>query len=347
MKEKENNVLKCGIVLVSPLPPPIGGIATWTLGFLRESQRNSIPVYVVDTKKLNGFIGQVKRTWKIICESFKVARSSNYAIYHINCSCSSLGMARDFIVKSIAKFFKKKVVVQFHCDIPYQVGNNHLKIFLFKLLCAGVEKTIVLNKNSHLFCSSHNIDCVTIGNFVDNRFLESEPPKRERLLKTAVFVGRVTKEKGILEIIESARELPDIHFVVVGPILISNLDVPKNVSFVGPKSAYEIIEILDKSDVFLLPSFSEGFSCSVVEAMSRGLPVIATKVGSNEELLGKSQGELLLDTCSGHDIAKAILKLKCLRDDCIAIGKKNRSLAASEYTECSIFNKICEVYKKL
>ena len=53
------------VVLLSPLPPPLGGIATWTKTYLENASKNNIYVELINTQKLPGSLGEIKRTIRI------------------------------------------------------------------------------------------------------------------------------------------------------------------------------------------------------------------------------------------------------------------------------------------
>lgn len=96
-----------------------------------------------------------------------------------------------------------------------------------------------------------------------------------------LWLGQVNVRKGIHYLMEAARllEREKIHFDVVGPINILPGAVkaaPANMTFHGPVSRDRTAEWYRQSDVFVLPTLSDGFALTQLEAMAHGLPVIAT-----------------------------------------------------------------------
>jgi glycosyltransferase involved in cell wall biosynthesis len=119
------------------------------------------------------------------------------------------------------------------------------------------------------------------------------PPSALRVL----WLGQVNVRKGIHYLMAAARLLeqnpvaadvsrlklegnhPQVHFDVVGPIGISEAAVksaPPNMTFHGPVSRDCAEQWYEQSDVFVLPTLSDGFALTQIEAMAHGLPVIAT-----------------------------------------------------------------------
>jgi glycosyltransferase involved in cell wall biosynthesis len=116
----------------------------------------------------------------------------------------------------------------------------------------------------------------------DSRFSEAERGRdwRRRPLRV-LFLGQVNLRKGIGYLIDAANLLKDqpVEFVVVGPIQLTSMAIehaPSSVRFVGPVGRSEASNHYRQADMFILPTLSDGFALTQLEAMSYGLPVIAT-----------------------------------------------------------------------
>jgi glycosyltransferase involved in cell wall biosynthesis len=96
-----------------------------------------------------------------------------------------------------------------------------------------------------------------------------------------LFLGQVILRKGIQYLIAAARQLEreKIHFDVVGPIGISReamKTAPGNMTFHGRAGRDQAADWYRQSDLFVLPTISDGFAITQLEAMAYGLPVITT-----------------------------------------------------------------------
>ena len=96
-----------------------------------------------------------------------------------------------------------------------------------------------------------------------------------------LFLGQVILRKGIQYLVEAAKSLETapVHFDVVGPVGISEAamkSAPANVTFHGRTERNEVGKWFERSHVFVLPTISDGFAITQIEAMAHGLPVIAT-----------------------------------------------------------------------
>jgi len=96
-----------------------------------------------------------------------------------------------------------------------------------------------------------------------------------------LWLGQVNLRKGIPYVLEAAKLLKDeqVRFEIVGPIKIASEQVaaaPSNVNFVGRVQRSDLSKVYSRADLFMLPTLSDGFAITQLEAMAHGLPVIAT-----------------------------------------------------------------------
>lgn len=96
-----------------------------------------------------------------------------------------------------------------------------------------------------------------------------------------LWVGQIVLRKGIPYLFEAARQLQseNIRFTVAGYVGISETalkSAPPNVQVVGKVSREEVLRLYRTADVFVLPTISDGFAITQIEAMSYGLPVVTT-----------------------------------------------------------------------
>lgn len=136
--------------------------------------------------------------------------------------------------------------------------------------------------------------------------------------KVITFVGRLVGVKGLKYLIEAMRgvskECPEARMLVVGGGPIRGLleaqadasGIGDKVIFTGPRT--DVADILEDSDLLVLPSLHEGFPNVVLEAMAAGRPVVATRVTSNPEIVKPSFGELA-EPRDSRSLERAIVKM--------------------------------------
>lgn len=137
-----------------------------------------------------------------------------------------------------------------------------------------------------------------------------------------VSIGNIRPAKGYEHLVEAAIKMvkldPNTHFVVVGhqrPALFEKLKEQIQRAPEQPRIHWlgfrqDVVNVLRQADIFLLPSTSEGFSISTVEAMMAGVPIIATRSGGPEEIISDGESGLLVPTEDPDAIVNAIQRLK-------------------------------------
>ena len=149
-----------------------------------------------------------------------------------------------------------------------------------------------------------------------------------------VFVGRHERRKGLPELMQaiddaSCREA-EFHFV--GPIPQAARTRAENIHYHGPISDPEALKaVLDGCHVLVCPSFAEGMPTVVLEAMSRGLAVIATDVGATSAWVDAANG-VLLPTPTVAGIRQAIGDLAAVPDATLRALQAESLRRASNFT---------------
>ncbi|RYX82804.1 glycosyltransferase [bacterium] len=127
-----------------------------------------------------------------------------------------------------------------------------------------------------------------------------------------LWLGTVNLRKGIAYLVEAARllERTSIQFLVAGPLEISESVVaaaPVNMNFMGRVDRADAAKLYKKADVFVLPTISDGFAITQLEAMANGLPVITTpRCG---EVVTSGINGFVVPPGDGAALAEAILAL--------------------------------------
>jgi len=208
----------------------------------------------------------------------------------------------------LTKFlYNKKLIVR--CGYEWlQFSEKQVKslwkkkiIYLIeKVVYSTADKIILSSKASKNFVESRfRIDSSKIKiipNYIDTELFSPLAVKKEK--GRVVFVGRLTAEKNLFNLAQAIKNLP-LNFVIVGdgPLKEKLKEFLKNnrvkTEFKGRIPNSQLPKELNKSEIFILPSFSEGCPKALLEAMSCGLPVIGTNVeGIREIIVHKKNGYL-------------------------------------------------------
>jgi glycosyltransferase involved in cell wall biosynthesis len=147
-----------------------------------------------------------------------------------------------------------------------------------------------------------------------------------------VYAGQISLRKGIPWLIEAwvKAALRDAELVLVGSWALADgkrSALPAGVTWVPPCSSQALRDIFRGSNVFVFPSFSDGFGLVLLEAMACGLPVIASEMSAAPEIMEPDCGFVI----SPGDLDRLVELLRWFDrhgDELPAMGRKARSYAA-------------------
>jgi glycosyltransferase involved in cell wall biosynthesis len=144
--------------------------------------------------------------------------------------------------------------------------------------------------------------------------------RKIKKVQNIIFVGRILREKGVYEMFDFAKESinssKDWRIIMIGdgPEL-ENLKKMAGMQGVDNIKFYGYIEAVKKyyeeADLFLFPSYREGFPNVVLEAMSHGVPVLSSKVGSLPEIFVGNKHIFFLneDEVNGKSICNRVISI--------------------------------------
>lgn len=347
------------ILLISPAPPNIGGIATWTEIYVKDLSKYNMNVILVDTSVIGkrsatnddkiSILSEIQRSLKIWSSTFLCLIKEYPQIMHLNTSCSNRGVYRDFLCALFAKLFGKPIILHCHCNVKDQLGNDKYAVTCFQKLCKLSSIILVLNKFSKEYVNVlSKTEATIMPNFISADFILHRRIINNSI-KRIVYVGQVRKSKGIDSIIEVAKNNKSIIFDLVGPLTSeydeTTLGKIENIVLHGAQKKEYIKKILDKADIFLFPTKSEGFSLALLEAMARGLPVITTDVGANKDMI-EDRGGVIVPFDDSLAIEAAINRMsnKDLREK-MSIWNINK--VANNYTIDIVMQRLTDLYKSI
>lgn len=150
----------------------------------------------------------------------------------------------------------------------------------------------------------------------------------------AVLVARLSPEKDVGTLLAAAalvvRQRPDFRLQIAGDgpsrgeleRRAAELQLTDRVRFLG--TVRDVPGLLGEARLFALSSTTEGISLTLLEAMARGLPVVATRVGGNPEVVADGETGLLVPAGDPDRLARALLDLWTAPDLCARMGMAGR-----------------------
>lgn len=182
--------------------------------------------------------------------------------------------------------------------------------------------------------------------------------------KTLLFVSRVQRKKGLVNLVKAWREVKEWgregvkewKVRIVGPdqeghaaelrALCEELGVSEDFEFVGPKYGDELQREYASADLFVLPTHSENFGSVVVEALAHEVPVICTKGAPWQELEERGCGWWIdIGVEPLAEALKIALFARC--ESLVEMGVRGRKLVEEKYTWGAVVKTVIDGYKKI
>ncbi|MHC4122773.1 MAG: glycosyltransferase [Planctomycetota bacterium] len=216
-------------------------------------------------------------------------------------------------------------------------------------LCCFVSKFLCNKYRKYSKNSTVSNDCrYSENDIVKSR--ETSPHNPPRVM----YLGRLSSEKGLSVLFKAIAKINktmpiQLHIIGTGPLKQELLELAERLKISDIKwydyvdCGKPLFEALSNGDTFVLPSLSEGLPSVIAEAMSQGLPVVATSVGGIPEILENGQAGLLVEPNDVDSLAWAIknsLTQQGLREKLI---RKSIELAHINCVE----NQMCRVYRQI
>jgi glycosyltransferase involved in cell wall biosynthesis len=172
---------------------------------------------------------------------------------------------------------------------------------------------------------------------------------------TVLYVGRFDDEKGVDVLIRAWQRLQTPHATLVlvgdGPERTALKHLHRDgtnaesIRFAGPSE--DVAQYYQAADLFALPSRSEGISNALLEAMGSGIPVVATAVGGNREVIAAPSVGKLVAPGDDQALAAAIQNLLAVRPLRDALGKAGRSHIEAYYSAERMLDSYERLYRTL
>jgi len=252
--------------------------------------------------------------------------------------------------------------------IPYVLWGRGSDVYLPHWRTKLTSKTVIKDADSVLALTEgmkramrgiHDRDITVVPNGIELKEYtekmqveEVKCPPEKRIL----FVGRLHPIKGVPYLLQAMKlvheKIPDVKLILVGDgedrrqleILTERLAIRECVKFAGSVPHERVQGYMNQAEVFILPSISEGFPVTILEAMACSLPIVATRAGGVPDIIRDGINGYLVDTKNPEQIAWALLNIlenEQLRKD-ISINNREE---AEKYSWDKITIKLERIYQ--
>lgn len=367
---------KYRILLVSPFPPPFGGIARYSEDLFEGLMQAGLDVKKYNTscyeklrysnmdRKRNYLrIFQVRNIlfllaivfdWIPYMSTLLVLRPN---IVHVHTS-SYWGWWRSTIYIGIARLLGLKTVLHIHNAIDRFYFEESGKIGKYLIRCS-------LNIPHHLITLSEGIQRLISGitsksitpiyNGIDTKqFVHNKEYRKPYRLLFAGFVG---SHKGVPDLLHglkmSGLNLKEIMLTVVGNgdvmdmmQLTKDLGIEQQVCFTGIINEEKKRDLFKSHHIFILPSYGEGQPISILEGMAAGMAIVSTRVGSIPEIIRDNVNGFLIKPGDTKTLGRIILRLmdvELLKE----MGTRNRLMAKEKFDYSRVIKDNIAVYQKM
>ena len=363
------------IVLITHkfLPKWVGGTEIFTYNLARNLQARNHEVHVITSLDEESFDEYKEfHTYRIYFPKIKIF---GFSLFLIQIFIRIIKIKPDIIQLNGLHLISLGLILKKVLKIPYVLRGSGSDIYfpnkfnklLLKIAINNSSRVIALTEymKKQMNYSLNKIQVIPNGIDINN-FEIRKVHARQKLgidknKKIITFVGSLRPIKGVEYLIKAIHLLKDEydHYNDLEVLIIGNgnqrqyleeltieLNIDHSIDFIGEIPNQMIPIYLAASDIFILPSLSEGFGIVLIEAMASGLPIIATNVTGIIETIENKKNGLLVEPKKPDEIAAKIIIL--MEDENlykkIVVNNKNK---AKEYTWTNIVNKYEEVYDEI
>lgn len=213
----------------------------------------------------------------------------------------------------------------------------------------------------------NNIDVfITLTDFSRNKFISAGYPEAKLLTKPnfvedpgyetengeyVLFTGRLTKEKGVLTLLEAWKKVGNIPLVIIGDGPLENevmqaVRQNKSITYLNHLAHHDLMAKIQKSKFVIFPSeWYETFGRVIIESYACGKPVIASRLGAMAELVRDGDTGLLLNPGDPDDLAMKVIELWNSPDRLQKMKNTCRKEYKSKYTPETNYEQLMRIYQ--
>jgi len=298
------------ILIISPTQSGIGGIAQHVQGLTKFLKKNGHKVEIISSE--NTFtipIKGLKNPSFMISSFLKAKFKKNQDIVHAHNIPAALAMknTKGKKILSLHGIFSEQIE-QLHGKTTRKISEKYEKDAL-----TWADAITVISKEAFDYYTNLGYNVFQVPNAIDISSFSSKEDRRYK--KQIVFAGRLSREKGIDNLIAIAKKLPsDTHLIILGtgPEEQKIKDLVKtlqNVHYFGYQIKEDTISLIRGSDILIQPSLIEGISSTLLESMVCNTAIIASNVGGNIELIENNINGIIINPQDIDSFVKQIITL--------------------------------------
>ena len=298
------------ILLISPTSGGIGGIAQHVDGLSQFLTSAGQQVDVISSANtLTIPIKRLKNPSFMFSSFLKTKFKKDKDIVHAHHITGAPAM-KNFSCKKILSIHGvySKNIDQLYGKTASSISKKYEKTAL------NLADAITVNsKEGYNYYTEMGFNVVQIPNAIDLNIMPKKSAKQFE--NQIIFAGRLSKEKGVEILLETATRLPDNYHLLIagsGPLeeKVRNLaDEKTNVHYLGYQSKQNVLSLIQGSDLLIQPSLEEGISSTLLEAMACGTCILASNIEGISEIIENNKNGVLAELNNSDDLSNKILDL--------------------------------------
>ena len=298
------------ILLISPTSGGIGGIAQHVGGLSQFLTGVGHEVDILSSA--NTFTIPIKRLKNpsFMFSSFlKTKFKKGNDIAHAHHIIAALAM-KNFSCKKILSIHG---VYSKNIDQLYGKTISNVSKKYEKMALNLVDAITVNSKEGYDYYTKMGFNVVQIPNAIDLNIIPKKSTKQFK--NQLIFAGRLSKEKGIEILLETASQLPNNYHLLIagsGPLeeKVRKLsDEKTNLHYLGYQSKQNMLSLIRGSDLLIQPSLEEGISSTLLEAMACGTCILGSDIEGISEVIENNKTGLLVEPNNSDELLNKILYL--------------------------------------
>ena len=317
--EGDREILR--VLLSSPLPPPVGGIATWTKILLGETrQYPNLQIKHVDSAVRWKSIVNRSHLLRLVGGSLQALRDIGRVLVaivrfrpHVLHLTSTAGYAswKDMVMMLLVWMFGTRGLIHYHTSRIAGYQRSRAWQWYATLLAMRLATAVVVLDSKTYACLRNvlppqklqKIPNMIALNKIDELVLQTNmvaPARPHSQDVHLVFVGHVVAEKGLVEQVQACAQLEHVQLHIIGPAVgkfrgyLEHLAQSRQggqwLHFYGSVEHEEAWYHILCSDILLLPSHDEAFPNALLEGMALAKPVVVSNVGAMTEMIDADHG---------------------------------------------------------
>ncbi len=368
---------KTRVLLAAPLPPPTGGIAVWTSILLRETYGHpDVEIQHVNTalrwkkrvdlNRWTRLVGGTVQAFSDIARVGTALRRHRPDVLHLTTS-AGFASVKDAAILYLARRLGIAGYINYHTSIlgngqlqGWQLRAAHLAmryaakvVVLDDKTYAALQQTVPLDK---LHILPNMIELAHIDDVCEGRMQDADQTAPDAV--RCIYVGRVVRDKGVVEQVTACAQLPGVRLDIVGPVdpefrqhlqhLAQGREQGQWLHVHGRVDHEAVYHHIQQCDILLLPSYHEAFPYVVLEGMALRKPVIVSDVGAMPEMIGarsETPGGICVTPRDADALRDALQQLIDAPDTWAAMGAAGRHRVEHLYDIAPVLHQITTLWR--